>query len=132
MLKKFKEPAGSFPYRPPNEKILKKFEYLKNNNIKIKWTKRSFDIVGSILLMFLFSPIVILIVLGFMIESSVSPKARGPILYFYWAMSKNKKIKKWKFRQFKMEYVNKEFLIKKIGALFLLNGILDHLPISES
>ena len=43
--------------------------------------------------------------IAYVIEGLLIPENRGPMLFYYWAMSGGKKIKKWKIRLVKMEYI---------------------------
>lgn len=99
----FIEPKGSFPYSAPSEALLNEYNHLQYVDLrdKEKW-KRIFDlfIISCLFPFLIFMFLVVL--LFYLVESIVFKESRGPLIYFYWAVSKGKKIKKWKFRQFKM------------------------------
>ena len=44
--------------------------------------------------------------IAYVIEGFLIPENRGPMLFYYWAMSGGKKIKKWKIRLIKTKYID--------------------------
>ena len=64
--------------------------------------KRIFDIFASTIILILLSPLVVLILAGFVLEYIFVPKSRGPLFYREFRISKGKPFKVYKFRIFKI------------------------------
>jgi lipopolysaccharide/colanic/teichoic acid biosynthesis glycosyltransferase len=109
MAKKSKhESKEAFPYRPPSEEVLKQYAAI----FKIKkplhpsFFKLVFDkIFASIFLVFSV-PILLLIKIAYMIEGFLLPEHKGPMFFYYHAMSQGNIIRKYKIRVIKMKFID--------------------------
>lgn len=104
------EPAEAFPYSPPTENTKKKFNYIfkLNKRLSPRLAKTIFDKFLSSLLLLTSLPIIICLKIAYVIEGLMFPENKGPLLFYYWAISGGKKIKKWKIRLIKMKYIDLE------------------------
>ena len=100
----------SFPYRPPNALIKKKYTYIfqKNFFIKQKITKIFFDKFFSLFFILIFTPIIILLKIAFLIEGFLVPENSGPMFFSYNAVSQGKVFPKYKIRLIKTNYIDPE------------------------
>ena len=107
---KINEPKEAFPYAPPSDEIRDEYSdiFLLKEPLKDKFIKNLFDKLVSGLLLIVIAPILILIKIGYVCEGFIIPKNKGPMLFYYWAVSKGKKIKKWKLRLIKTSYIDQE------------------------
>tara|TARA_B100001248_G_C27349982_1_gene440822 strand:+ start:220 stop:939 length:720 start_codon:yes stop_codon:yes gene_type:complete len=98
----------TFPYLPPDDFILNNFSHIfklkkpLNENLY----KRIFDFIISFLLLLFSFPILLLLKVSYMIEGLFIPENRGNLFFYYWAISKGKKIKKWKIRLIKNKFID--------------------------
>lgn len=101
------EPIEAFPYTPPTDEIKNRYSHL----FKIKEPlspgilKLIFDKFFSGLLLIFIIPILILLKLAYVVEGVLVTENKGPMLFYYWAVSGGKKIKKWKLRLIKTKYI---------------------------
>lgn len=104
------EPIEAFPYTPPTKKIKDKYAHIfeLKKPLQARFFKTIFDKFVSLILFLVSIPILALLKFGYLIEGLLIPSNKGPMLYFYWAMSGGKKIKKWKLRLIKNEFIDKE------------------------
>lgn len=109
MKKKF-EPNEAFPYKPPTKHILKKFKYifkLKScKQLPSHFFKVMFDKIISLIFLFLFSPIFILLKLAYFIEGFFLPENKGPLFFYYNAVSAGKIFRKYKIRIIKTKHID--------------------------
>ena len=63
--------------------------------------KRAFDIIASIIVIVVLSPLILAILILFALERTVSPASRGPLLYTETRISQGKPFTFYKFRTFK-------------------------------
>lgn len=108
------EPKKAFPYKPPSQDIKIKYFHLfeMTSSPKSRIIKEIFDKVVSILALMLSLPILILLKVAFLIEGVIKPENKGPMFFYYYAVSKGKRIKKYKIRLIKEKYIDEE-LAKK-------------------
>jgi len=104
------EPKEAFPYLPPDSELIKKYDYLFNRTkiIRTPFLKTLFDKIISSFVLLISSPIFILLKFLYVLEGILFPENRGPLLFYYYAVSQGKTFKKYKFRIIKMSYVDKE------------------------
>jgi len=107
---KINEPKEAFPYSPPTNEIRNKYSniFSLKEPLKDKVIKKLFDKLVSGFLLIAIAPIFILIKIGYVCEGFIIPKNKGPMLFYYWAISKGKRIKKWKLRLIKTSYIDQE------------------------
>ena len=108
------EPKEAFPYKPPTEQI--KNQYKEIFEIKeplqtpgFKWL---FDKTTALLILIFCSPIILLLFLANLIEGLLIPENRGPLFFYYNAVSAGKIFKKYKIRLIKEKYIDKELQAK--------------------
>jgi lipopolysaccharide/colanic/teichoic acid biosynthesis glycosyltransferase len=104
----------AFPYQPPTEEILKEYTDVLalDHPLKVPFPKRLFDIVFSTFVLICASPIFLFLIITNFIEGIVKPENRGPLFFYYYAVSQGKKYKKYKIRLIKEKYIDQE-LAKK-------------------
>lgn len=107
-MKDFNEPKEAFPYEPPSEDVLNKYPYIFDIKKPLPdlFLKTIFDKFVAIILIFLALPILVLLRIAYFIEGLLIPENKGPMLFFYWGVSKGKRIKKWKLRLIKTKYID--------------------------
>lgn len=108
--KKNIEPSEAFPYRPPTQEILRDYAHIfeLQGSLPPRFFKSLFDkIFASIVLIFTI-PILLLLKIAFIVEGILVPENKGPMLFYYWGISRGKKIKKWKLRLIKTKYIEPE------------------------
>lgn len=105
-----KEPPGAFPYRPPTEEIKQKYAhiFLINEPLPPRFWKSLFDKVISLLFLILTSPVLLIVCIFYICEGIFIKENRGPIFFFYWAISGGKKFAKYKIRLIKEEFIDPE------------------------
>lgn len=104
------EPKESFPYTPPSQEIKAQFFHIfeMNDRLPPRLIKTLFDKFIASFLLILSLPILFLLKIGYVIEGIIIPENRGPMLYYYWAVSGSLKIKKWKLRLIKTNHIDPE------------------------
>lgn len=104
------EPKQAFPYKAPSEEIKEKYKEIfeLKQALKVPFPKLIFDKTLAFCFMFLSIPILIVLLLANAIEGLLIPENKGPLFFYYYAMSHGKKFKKWKIRQIKEKYIDKE------------------------
>lgn len=105
------EPSIAFPYKPPSEQVKKKYAYifeikktLKQRSIKLIFDK----IFAVFFLIFLSIPLLFILKIFYLIESLIDNESKGPLLFYYYAVSGGKKFKKYKVRIIKEKFVDQE------------------------
>ena len=108
------EPHEAFPYKPPNEEIRNQYRHIFQINTPLgeRFLKTLFDKVVAGLILLFASPIFLCLWLANFFEGLLFPDSRGPLFYYYLAMSKGRPFKKYKIRIIKMKYVDKELAVK--------------------
>lgn len=98
----------AFPYKPPSDAIRNNFRHIFNirDPLAERMSKRLFDIFFGTSLFVLTLPILLILKLAYLIEGMILPSHRGPMLYYYYAVSAGKIIKKYKLRLIKMECID--------------------------
>jgi lipopolysaccharide/colanic/teichoic acid biosynthesis glycosyltransferase len=98
----------SFPYKPPSKLILKKYHYIFEikDEPPPRFFKLVFDKLVSLSVLIVIAPILILIKIAFLIEGWILPENKGPMFYYYNAISQGKVFRKYKIRTFKTKYID--------------------------
>lgn len=104
------EPKEAFPYKPPDENVKKKYRHIfaLDRPLDERFLKAVFDKVVAGFVLLLTSPILAGLYLANLIEGLIIPENRGPLFFYYIAVSAGKPFKKYKIRIIKMSYVDKE------------------------
>lgn len=102
------EPIEAFPYKPPTDEIRTKYAYIfeMEKPLKVRYVKIITDKLVALILCIISFPILALLKLAYVIEGILVPENKGPMLFFYWAISGGKKIKKWKLRLIKTQFID--------------------------
>ncbi len=104
------EPKEAFPYRPPSAEIREKYSHIFkiNEPISERWLKLLFDKVIALAFLFSMAPILLLLKIFYTIEGLLIPENKGPMLFYYHAVSKGKIFRKYKIRLIKMRFIDQE------------------------
>ena len=104
------EPLKAFPYKPPSDKILKKYSYVFQEQFSIqpKYFKLIFDKIISFLFLIATIPILLFLKLAFVIEGFIIPENKGPMFFSYNAVSQGNVFPKYKIRLIKTKYIEPE------------------------
>jgi lipopolysaccharide/colanic/teichoic acid biosynthesis glycosyltransferase len=104
------EPKESFPYLPPDDQIRTKYKELfeMTEPIKVPFMKLLFDKIVSSVILLLCIPILIALYVFNLIEGILIPENKGPLFFYYNAVSQGKVFKKWKLRLIKVSYIDIE------------------------
>lgn len=108
------EPVEAFPYSAPTEEIRRKYHEIfeLTTPLRVPFPKLLFDkLVAFVILIFCLPVIVVLLIIN-LIEGILVPENRGPLFFYYNAVSHGKVFKKWKIRLIKEKYVDKELQAK--------------------
>lgn len=100
----------AFPYKPPNNNIKSKYGYifLLKNNLPINVYKLIFDKFFSLFFLIIFLPVLIILKIFYYIEGFLIPENKGPLIYYYYAVSEGKIFPKYKIRIIKTKYIEPE------------------------
>lgn len=103
-----KEPTQAFPYLPPTESVREAYSYIFNiqEPLPVRQVKKIFDRIVSTVFLIAALPIFIFLKIGFIIEGILIPDNKGPMFFYYNAVSADKIIKKYKIRLIKMRYID--------------------------
>jgi len=108
------EPKEAFPYAPPTEEIKLKYKelFMLKKTIEVPFPKLVFDklLAGAILICCL--PVILLLLVFNFIEGLFIKENKGPLFFYYNAVSRGKVFKKYKVRLIKEKYIDKELQAK--------------------
>lgn len=101
------EPKEAFPYKPPTEEIKAKYAHIFSISLPLKprLLKTAFDKALALILLILALPIFVLLKLAFVIEGLLIPENKGPMFFYYNAVSAGKIVPKYKIRLIKTKYI---------------------------
>ena len=101
------EPKEAFPYKPPTEQVLQRYSHVfqLNGALPPRFFKSLFDKVIALLLLVFSAPILLLLKIAFMVEGWLIPENKGPMFFFYNAVSAGKVIPKYKIRLIKTKHI---------------------------
>lgn len=104
------EPKEAFPYQPPTEGIRREYYELFNERkpLNVPLTKLCFDKIVAFIVLICCSPVVLFLCAFNILEGLFIPENRGPLFFYYNAVSAGKVFKKYKIRLIKVKYINKE------------------------
>ncbi len=105
-----KEPEKAFPYQPPSDAVRRKYSYIFDikKPVPNRFLKTVFDKVVASVILLACLPIIIALKIAYVIEGLANNESRGPLFFYYYAVSGGKKIKKWKIRILKQKYIDAE------------------------
>ena len=92
------EPLAAFPYKPPTDEILQKYSQIFSieKPLPSRFFKTLFDKIASGILFLTSIPILALLKIAFVIEGWIFPENKGPMFFYYNAVSAGKIIPKYK------------------------------------
>ena len=99
----------SFPYQPPSKELLLKYDYIYKikSPLKKRLIKIIFDKVFSFFLLLLFGiPILVILKILYIFEGLIIPENKGPMFFYYNAVSAGKVVRKYKIRLIKTKYID--------------------------
>jgi len=108
------EPKEAFPYAPPTPEIREKYKELFDleQPIKIPLAKLIFDKLFSLMILACSLPVICFLWIFNMVEGLIVSENRGPLFFYYNAVSQGKVFKKWKIRLIKGKYIDKALQAK--------------------
>jgi lipopolysaccharide/colanic/teichoic acid biosynthesis glycosyltransferase len=110
LLMEKNEPHEAFPYKPPTSQVLEKYPHIfqMNEPLPPRFFKIFFDKLIATFFLILSTPILLLLKLAFLIEGWLIPENKGPMFFYYNAVSAGKVIPKYKIRLIKTQYIDPE------------------------
>lgn len=108
------EPKEAFPYTPPTEEIKEQFSEMfeLKEPIDVPFPKLIFDKLAALFFLIVTSPILLALLIMNWVEGILIPENKGPLFFYYNAVSHGKVFKKWKIRLIKESYIDKELQAK--------------------
>jgi lipopolysaccharide/colanic/teichoic acid biosynthesis glycosyltransferase len=108
------EPKEAFPYKPPTEEIKNQYKELfeLKNPLKVPVPKLIFDKLMATVILTCCLPIILFLVIFNWIEGLLIPENKGPLVFYYNAVSRGKVFRKYKIRLIKEKFIDKELQAK--------------------
>lgn len=104
------EPKEAFPYKPPSDEIRRKYSavFLLDSPLSPRLPKIIFDKFVALIFLVVFSPILLILKLAYLVEGVLIPENAGPMFFSYNAVSAGRIIPKYKIRLIKTKYIEPE------------------------
>lgn len=104
------EPKEAFPYKPPTEEIRRKYQHIfvLTQPLSPRFCKVLFDKLVAAHLLLISAPILFLLKIAYLVEGWLIPENRGPMFFYYNAVSAGRVIPKYKIRLIKTKYIDAE------------------------
>lgn len=104
------EPKEAFLYKAPTDEIKRKYSHLFDikEPLPPRFFKVLFDKIAATILLAFSAPILFLLKIGYLIEGWLIPENKGPMFFYYNAVSAGKVIPKYKIRLIKMKHIEPE------------------------
>jgi lipopolysaccharide/colanic/teichoic acid biosynthesis glycosyltransferase len=104
------EPKQAFPYKPPTDEIKSKYKHVfeLKETLPPRFFKVLFDKLVALGMLIVSSPIFLILKLAYVIEGWLIPENKGPMFFYYNAISAGRVIPKYKMRLIKMKYIEPE------------------------
>ncbi len=102
------EPKQAFPYKPPSKEIFNKYPHLfkLKRPLPQRLIKTLFDKLIAVILISFSLPILGLLKLAYFIEGILVPENKGPLFFYYHAVSEGKVFRKYKIRLIKTKHID--------------------------
>ena len=109
-MNKIAEPKEAFPYKPPTEEIKQKYAHIfeLEEPLPPRFFKTAFDKLVAASLLLAASPVLLGLKIAYVIEGWLIPENKGPLFFYYYAVSAGRKFKKYKIRLIKQKYIDPE------------------------
>jgi lipopolysaccharide/colanic/teichoic acid biosynthesis glycosyltransferase len=103
-----KEPKEAFPYKPPSREVFHKYSHIFSikNELPPRFIKIFFDKTVASIALIITLPVLILLKVAFLIEGVLLPENKGPMLFYYNAVSAGTIIRKYKIRVIKTRFID--------------------------
>lgn len=107
MTQSLVEPKEAFPYKPPTNEVRARYAHIFSlkEPLPPRFFKVLFDKLVATVLLVISAPILLLLKIAYLIEGWLIPENKGPMIFFYWAVSRGRRIPKYKIRLIKMRYI---------------------------
>lgn len=104
------DPKEAFPYKAPSKEVRQKYGYIfeLDKPLEARFFKLFFDKVVAITMLFVTAPIILLLKIAYLIEGIIIPENKGPMFFYYNAVSGGKIIPKYKIRLIKTSFIDPE------------------------
>lgn len=104
------EPSEAFPYKPPTEEIRRRYPHIfeLKEPLPPRLWKTAFDKLVALVMVVVSAPVLLLMKLAYLVEGWLIPENKGPMFFFYYAVSAGRQIKKYKIRLIKTRYIDPE------------------------
>ena len=104
------EPKEAFLYKPPTDEIRQQYGHVfeMTEPLPPRFFKVLFDKIVALGLLLVSAPILLLLKIAFVIEGMLIPENKGPMFFYYNAVSGGKVIPKYKIRLIKTRYIEPE------------------------
>ncbi len=108
------EPKEAFPYKPPSPEILKIYSHIFNIHQPLppRLVKVLFDKFIASIFLAISAPILLILKFAFLVEGFLIPENKGPMFFYYNAISAGRIIPKYKIRLIKMKFIDQEGAMK--------------------
>ena len=104
------EPKEAFPYKPPTSAIKQQYANIFeiNKPLPPRFFKSAFDKMVASIMLLISLPILLFLKMAFLIEGWLIPENKGPMFFYYNAVSGGRIIPKYKIRLIKLKYIEPE------------------------
>lgn len=104
------EPKEAFPYKPPEDDVRKKYSHIfqLSGPLPNRFLKTLFDKSVACIALLISMPIFLFLKIAYVIEGWLYPEHRGPMFFYYWAVSAGRQIPKYKIRLVKQKFIDPE------------------------
>lgn len=104
------EPKEAFPYKAPDDYIKEKYAHVFDlkEPLPDRIPKLLFDKVVALVLLLISAPILLLIKIAYVIEGVLIPENKGPMFFYYNAISRGEVIPKYKIRLIKTKFIDQD------------------------
>lgn len=104
------EPKEAFPYKPPSPEILHMYPHIFNIHQPLppRLVKVLFDKFIASIFLAISAPILLILKFAFLVEGFLIPENKGPMFFYYNAISAGRIIPKYKIRLIKIKFIDEE------------------------
>jgi lipopolysaccharide/colanic/teichoic acid biosynthesis glycosyltransferase len=104
------EPKEAFPYRPPTDELKERYKeiFALKYPLPTRLSKTIFDKVIAMLMLLLAAPVLLVLKIAYLMEGLLIPENKGPMFFYYNAVSAGRVIAKYKIRLIKIKCIEPE------------------------